>query len=124
MNEQAYRSAPILKLFFKCTLPAMVGMGCGIHREPHGHGDLQHVRCLTARHQLLLRSGTPAKDAQDAACRHVGSRHPRPDLATRRCLGAQFRFQRFQCSCGGGDCKKGIETNRSQAVKTNNSETK
>lgn len=27
MNEQAYRSAPILKLFFKCTLPAMVGMG-------------------------------------------------------------------------------------------------
>ena len=27
MNEQAYVSAPILKLFFKCTLPAMVGMG-------------------------------------------------------------------------------------------------
>ena len=27
MNEQAYGSAPILKLFFKCTLPAMVGMG-------------------------------------------------------------------------------------------------
>ena len=27
MNEQAYRSSPILKLFFKCTLPAMVGMG-------------------------------------------------------------------------------------------------
>ena len=27
MNEQAYGSSPILKLFFKCTLPAMVGMG-------------------------------------------------------------------------------------------------
>ena len=27
MNEQAYRSTPILKLFFKYTLPAMVGMG-------------------------------------------------------------------------------------------------
>lgn len=27
MNEQAYGSTPILKLFFKCTLPAMVGMG-------------------------------------------------------------------------------------------------
>ena len=27
MNEQAYGSAPILKLFFKCILPAMVGMG-------------------------------------------------------------------------------------------------
>lgn len=27
MNEHAYRSSPILKLFFKCTLPAMVGMG-------------------------------------------------------------------------------------------------
>lgn len=27
MNEQAYGSTPILKLFFKCTLPTMVGMG-------------------------------------------------------------------------------------------------
>ena len=27
MNEQAYGSSPILKLFFKCTLPAMIGMG-------------------------------------------------------------------------------------------------
>ena len=52
------------------------GVYRGIHREPHGHGDLQHVGCLTARHQLLFRCGTPAKDAQDAACRHVGSRHP------------------------------------------------
>lgn len=33
MNEQAYVSSPILKLFFKCTLPAMVGMGCGDCQE-------------------------------------------------------------------------------------------
>lgn len=27
MNERDFASAPILKLFFRCTVPAMVGMG-------------------------------------------------------------------------------------------------
>ena len=103
MNEQAYGSAPILKLFFKCTLPAMVGMGFS---AVYSVIDGIFVGHYIGQEALAFPGHLPVGHFRFPPGVFG---HPCPALATRRCLGAQFRFQRFQCGCGGGDCQEGFE---------------